>query len=464
MEDDLLADVRSFSFENPLTEEEKELLYLRARSAGLTFCGCAHASFLCKLVHSLRCLIKSRRANRDSSVAGEDSDLCVGIIGMGHMGRQLLTSLLEKSGIKPSQIKISSRTPDSAVEFIQKGVECLFDNRRLAAWADVLFLCSLPSHLPKVCADLHSHLSKSCLVYSFTSAVPVNRLAQLLGHDFILKPQYDFVASMEGLEATSELQSRLSSLSFSSFPGVTSKQSDTRPLDRLQNTDLSQSCTESKNKAEMDENKEDSVQHSEGNEEAPAERAPGEGDEENNSAGSCQLPTEMKAQMPPLKPPTTWTSAALKELKAKLRTEDDSVVTVYRGDIMTVHVPTVPEAKKVCWEFATDGYDIGFGIYFDWSPVTSRSITVHISESSDDEEEEEELEAPVGNGDVEKGSKTQTNSNLAEVLPVYRQDSHVSVQGGSHDFPGEGTYLLKFDNSYSLWRNKTLYYRVYYSA
>uniref|UniRef100_A0A3Q4GAN1 Transmembrane p24 trafficking protein 8 n=1 Tax=Neolamprologus brichardi TaxID=32507 RepID=A0A3Q4GAN1_NEOBR len=172
----------------------------------------------------------------------------------------------------------------------------------------------------------------------------------------------------------------------------------------------------------------------------------------------------MAAQMPPLNPPTTWTSAAVKELKAKLRTEKDSMVTVYRGDIMTVHVPTVPEANKVCWEFATDGYDIGFGIYFDWTPVTSRSITVHISESSDDEDEEEELEGPVGNGDVEKGSKTHTNSNLSEILPVYRQDSHLSVQGGSHEFPGEGTYLLKFDNSYSLWRNKTLYYRVYYSA
>lgn len=71
---------------------------------------------------------------------------------------------------------------------------------------------------------------------------------------------------------------------------------------------------------------------------------------------------------------------------------------------------------------------------------------------------------PVTNGDIEKGSKTQTNSNLAEILAVYRQDSHLSVNGGSHEFPGEGTYLLKFDNSYSLWRNKTLYYRVYYSA
>jgi hypothetical protein len=30
-------------------------------------------------------------------------------------------------------------------------------------------------------------------------------------------------------------------------------------------------------------------------------------------------------------------------------------------------------------------------------------------------------------------------------------------------YPGQGVYLLKFDNSYSLWRSKTLYYRVYYT-
>ncbi|KAM4624736.1 protein TMED8 isoform 2-T2 [Polymixia lowei] len=273
---------------------------------------------------------------------------------------------------------------------------------------------------------------------------------------------------MERLDATSELQSRLSSLSVSSFPGISSKHCEDRPLDsllfhyRLQNTDLSQSFNNTIDQPKMDETigTEDSRQHLEGNQEAPTEQALGEKDEENNTAGDCQL----SAQMPPLKPPTTWTSATLKELKAKLRTEKDSVVTVYRGDIMTVHVPTVPEGKRVCWEFATDGYDIGFGIYFDWTPVTSRSITVHISESSDDEDEEEDLEGPVSSGDVEKGSKTLTNSNLGEILPVYRQDSHLSVHGGSHEFPGEGTYLLKFDNSYSLWRNKTLYYRVYYSA
>lgn len=266
---------------------------------------------------------------------------------------------------------------------------------------------------------------------------------------------------MERLDTTSELQSRLSSLSFSAFSGITSRQCENRPADSLKNTDLSHNL--SQDQVNMNETTGDTTKLPEGNDEAPTEPVLREGTEE-NSSGSCQLSGEINAQMPPLNPPTTWTSAALKELKAKLRSEKDSVVTVYRGDIMTVYVPTVPEAKKVCWEFATDGYDIGFGIYFDWTPVTSRSITVHISESSDDEDEEEELEGPVVNGDVEKGSKTQTNSNLAELLPVYRQDSHMSVQGGSHEFPGEGTYLLKFDNSYSLWRNKTLYYRVYYSA
>lgn len=271
---------------------------------------------------------------------------------------------------------------------------------------------------------------------------------------------------MESFEATSELQSRLSSLSVSSFPGVTSKNWDNSSLDRLQSTDLSQNSNPPIKEADMDVTNDTAGSNPqfESNQEALNVPAAGAELAENGTGGNGPHPSERKAQTPPLKPPSTWTSPGLGELKAKLRLEKDSVVTVYRGDIMTVHVPTVPEGKQVCWEFATDGYDIGFGIYFDWTPVTSRAITVHISESSDDEDEDEDVEGPVGSGDVERGSKSLTNTNLGEILPVYRQDSHLSVHGGSHEFPGEGTYLLKFDNSYSLWRNKTLYYRVYYSA
>lgn len=258
---------------------------------------------------------------------------------------------------------------------------------------------------------------------------------------------------MEQLEATSELQSRLSSLSVSSFPGMLSNDCENSPLDRLQNTSLSQSFSPSISQSNMDTNQNTEV--------APSGQANGGATE---GSGESQTAEEIKAPMPPLLPPATWTSPAVKELKVRLRPEKDSVVTVYRGDIMTVHVPTVPEGKRVCWEFATDNYDIGFGVYFDWSPVTSHAITVHVSESSDDDDEEEELEGPASSGDVEKGSKSAVDTNLGEILPVYRQDSHTLVHGGSHEFPGEGTYLLKFDNSYSLWRNKTLYYRIYYGV
>uniref|UniRef100_A0A8C7PK20 Transmembrane p24 trafficking protein 8 n=1 Tax=Oncorhynchus mykiss TaxID=8022 RepID=A0A8C7PK20_ONCMY len=260
---------------------------------------------------------------------------------------------------------------------------------------------------------------------------------------------------IDKLESTSERQSRLTVLSVSSFPWITSK---TNPLDRLLTSLV---CFQV-------------------NQQSPAgQQAMGGDVEESNiiishvfEHCSCLVPMLSShivygcalAQMPPLKPPSTWTSMAMKELKSKLRLEKDRVVTVKQGKILTVHVPTVPEGKQVCWEFATDSYDIAFGISFDWNPVTSQAITVHISESSDDEEEENQLEGLINPGDVEKGSKSLANSNIGEILPVYRLDSHMAVQGGSHEYPGEGTYLLKFNNSYSLWRNKTLYYRVYYSA
>ncbi|XP_053330950.1 protein TMED8 isoform X2 [Spea bombifrons] len=172
-----------------------------------------------------------------------------------------------------------------------------------------------------------------------------------------------------------------------------------------------------------------------------------------------------RAPPPPLAPPTTWTSANVREFKARMASEKHGQLVVRRGEVVTVRVPTHPEGKRLCWEFATDDYDIGFGIYFDWTPVTSTAVTLQVSESSD-EEEEDETESPWHSreGDVERGSVYRLRSRYGEILAVYRRDSHREVQAGSHEYPGEGVYLLKLDNSYSLLRNKTLYFHVYYSS
>ena len=67
-----------------------------------------------------------------------------------------------------------------------------------------------------------------------------------------------------------------------------------------------------------------------------------------------------------------------------------------------------------------------------------------------------------GKSDVERGGK-EPGPPIDEIIPIYRRDSHEQVFAGSHKYPGQGVYLLKFDNSYSLFRSKTLYYRVYYT-
>lgn len=63
----------------------------------------------------------------------------------------------------------------------------------------------------------------------------------------------------------------------------------------------------------------------------------------------------------------------------------------------------------------------------------------------------------------EKAKKEAGKPQVDEIVPVYRRDCHEEVYAGSHQYPGRGIYLLKFDNSYSLWRSKSVYYRVYYT-
>ena len=154
----------------------------------------------------------------------------------------------------------------------------------------------------------------------------------------------------------------------------------------------------------------------------------------------------------------------IKEFKESVRRDNDAIIKVGSGETVTVRVPTHEDGRLIFWEFATDYYDIGFGLYFEWSISPSNNVTVHVSDSSEEEDGDDEEEDPAKK-DIEKGDKV-VDSNKPpcdEIIPIFRRDCHEEVYAGSHLYPGRGVYLLKFDNSFSLWRSKTLYYRVYYS-
>lgn len=53
-------------------------------------------------------------------------------------------------------------------------------------------------------------------------------------------------------------------------------------------------------------------------------------------------------------------------------------------------MPTHENGMSIFFEFATDSYDLGFGMYFEWTLTPPNQVTVQISESSDEEELEEE--------------------------------------------------------------------------
>lgn len=159
-----------------------------------------------------------------------------------------------------------------------------------------------------------------------------------------------------------------------------------------------------------------------------------------------------------------WTRKDISEFKEAIRKEGgDSIIKVGHGETVTVRVPTHDDGTCLFWEFATDSFDLGFGVYFEWTRSPDSQVTVHISESEEEEEEDEELDSSPN--DIEKGITPLSCDKppLSVVIPVYRRDCHEEVYAGSHNYPGQGVYLLKFDNSYSLWRSKTLYYRVYYT-
>lgn len=96
------------------------------------------------------------------------------------------------------------------------------------------------------------------------------------------------------------------------------------------------------------------------------------------------------ADSPPvIAAPSMWTRPQIKDFKEKIRQDADSVITVGRGEVVTVRVPTHEEGSYLFWEFATDYYDIGFGVFFEWTDAASASVSVHVSESSDEDEDEE---------------------------------------------------------------------------
>ena len=106
---------------------------------------------------------------------------------------------------------------------------------------------------------------------------------------------------------------------------------------------------------------------------------------------------------------------------------------------LQVRVPTHEDGTCLFWEFATDNYDLGFGVYFEWTIAPSNQVSVHVSESSDEEDLEEE-EGGGGGGKMIlfDGTIIQCNGGELGMKPVegafdlakHSEVSSIVPQGG----------------------------------
>ena len=96
-----------------------------------------------------------------------------------------------------------------------------------------------------------------------------------------------------------------------------------------------------------------------------------------------------KVELPPISAASMLTRKDIKEFKESVRRDNDAIIKVGSGETVTVRVPTHEDGRLIFWEFATDYYDLGFGLYFEWTISPSNNVTVHVSDSSEDEEGEE---------------------------------------------------------------------------
>ncbi|XP_068110575.1 NADP-dependent oxidoreductase domain-containing protein 1 [Hyperolius riggenbachi] len=181
-------------------EHGMNLEHLSTRRSSLMLHASAHAVFFCKLLlrtwQQLQSVpLLTSHPPRTSPSRGPR----VGIIGGGHLGKQLVHCLISLGEVPADLISVSTRRPETLRDIQALGVCCFYDNMKLVRGAELVFLCCLPSQLPAVCAEICGHLPQWCVVYSMVCAVPLIRVKRLLGHSGVVRPQYKSDNS-EGLQ------------------------------------------------------------------------------------------------------------------------------------------------------------------------------------------------------------------------------------------------------------------------
>ena len=95
------------------------------------------------------------------------------------------------------------------------------------------------------------------------------------------------------------------------------------------------------------------------------------------SLNSLSLGRPVQEMMDEAEEANMWTRKDINEFKDTIRKEEsDAIIKIGHGETVTVRVPTHVDGKSLYWEFATDSYDLGFGLFFEWVEPEDTQVIV----------------------------------------------------------------------------------------
>ena len=108
----------------------------------------------------------------------------IGFIGCGNMGTAMMQGIIDSGKCSPQEIMISCRTQatlDAKKE--QFGVQITTDNRKVAEFADVLFVAVKPQFYEEVLTEVRDALKKDVILISIAPGKTLQWFADLLGSE-----------------------------------------------------------------------------------------------------------------------------------------------------------------------------------------------------------------------------------------------------------------------------------------
>ena len=108
----------------------------------------------------------------------------IGFIGCGNMGTAMLQGIIDSGKCSPQEIMISCRTQatlDAKKE--QFGVQITTDNRKVAEFADILFVAVKPQFYEEVLTEVKDALKKDVILISIAPGKTLQWFADLLGSE-----------------------------------------------------------------------------------------------------------------------------------------------------------------------------------------------------------------------------------------------------------------------------------------